>query len=375
MARRIRLVLVCSLFVGLVSLVAQDLSLQMDERYAPYADWQDALDLQGLAQEESDAWWKSLDEIIAERRESDLPLSGLHIALDPGHVGGDWAEEEGRHFQIDAEDYPVREGELVLEVAQRLREALQGLGAQVSLLREDALPLNPKAPGDYLQAALRRNPYPDEPSLASLTDYALALRSDMIRSSIVIGELMERARLVNEEVRPDAVLSLHINAAKWPVDELGEPQYRLVDSNHTHVLVFGCMSDGELSSPQQQVQLKKKLTNSSGPIEAELGHALGVALGEATGLPASQYSGRNAVLLEGRTPYLWARNLMLLRYIECPVVLLEPYVANSEETYPRLQDALRRRAEGVELADDDILIEYTGAVVAGLLSVYGSPKD
>jgi len=67
--------------------------------------------------------------------------------------------------------------------------------------------------------------------------------------------------------------------------------------------------------------------------------------------------------------------LMLLRYVECPVVLLEPYIANSKEAYPRIQEALRNRALAKPLPDDDILIEYAQAVVRGVLAVYGPEGD
>jgi hypothetical protein len=62
---------------------------------------------------------------------------------------------------------------------------------------------------------------------------------------------------------------------------------------------------------------------------------------------------------------------MLLRLVECPVVLLEPYVANSRGIYPRLQQAIQRRAEGAPLAEDDILVEYAAGVVGAILEVYG----
>ena len=59
----------------------------------------------------------------------------------------------------------------------------------------------------------------------------------------------------------------------------------------------------------------------------------------------------------------------LLRQVECPVVLLEPYVANSAAAYRRLQAAWSV-ARGVPPAEDDILVEYAAAVVAAVLQVY-----
>jgi N-acetylmuramoyl-L-alanine amidase len=346
--------------------------LELESRYAPYAAWEPWFEEGADWPIAVEKWWKLPGEIRSTRSEGGLPLSGLHLALDPGHIGGEWAEAEGRHFKIDSDDFFVREGELVLEVARLVAAELTSQGARVTLLRENAAPVNPKRPEDYLEDALKRMSYPETGSYPSLADFALDLRREIVRRAIVFGEIAERARLINETIRPDAVLSLHINAAPWPKDEAGERVMELVQSNHTHVLIFGCMSGGELAVERQRRAMLTKIFNGSGPVEVELGEALGAALGDATRLPASGYSGNNAVRLEGHSAYLWARNLMLLRMVECPIVLLEPYVANSEGSYSRLQQAIAARTIGNPLAEDDILKEYAAGVIRGILKVYGT---
>ena len=352
------------------SLAAQltpvDIAYQLATRYTPYADGSGVLDPEKVARGSTEAWWFTPGTLRTNRPEGASALAGLHIALDPGHIGGLWATWEGRHFRMADQDHWVREGELVLEVAQRVRARLIALGAEVTVLRESAHPVNPKRPADYWACAAAGLQAPDTQSLAAQIEHALTVRNRAVKMAIVSGELVERARLVNEIIRPDALISLHINAAPWP--EGGRRQ--LVDSDHAHVLVFGCLSADELASSPQQAQLIKKLSNGSGPIEAVLGAALGQALIEATGLPASDYEGGNAIRIDPRVPSLWARNLMLLRLVDCPVVLLEPYIANSHNTYARLQQALSARASQWPLPEDDILIEYAEAVVDGILRVY-----
>lgn len=348
---------------------------QLNHRFAPYADWSTRLEPERVRSSTARGWWQSPEEIRANRNDDDLPLTGLHLALDPGHIGGEWAAIEGRDFKINPDDLPVREGELVLELALMLRAELIKMGAEVSLLREGTTPVNPKSPGAYFSSAAQSFDLPVDASWASLVDYSLELRRLMNRMYAVTGELVERARIVNEVIQPDALISLHTNAAPWPHDEAGEMKYELVDSNHTHVLIFGCLSDAELSVPLQEEQLIVKMTNGSAGIERELGQALGYSLGQATALPASNYSGQNAIRLDGHTPYLWARNLLLLRYVECPVVLLEPYIANSKESYPRIQSALKTRQMGSPLAEGDILVEYGRAVVEAVVAVYGPKRE
>lgn len=337
-------------------------------RYAPQADWTSLPDAVALSSSERSAWWQSPGQFQRVGPDGERPLTGLHLALEPGHLGGVWAEWEGRHFRMAEGDYWVREGELVLEVALRVAVMLEQLGAKVSLVRRSSHPVNPKGFADYWDSAAREFVPSTEISLSGQLSQALAIRDQAIRRAIIIGELAERARLVNESIRPDALISLHINAAPW---SSATPR-QLVMTDHAHVLVFGCMLPAELAVPRQRERLIAKMTNGSGPIEVCLGEALGKALADATGLPASNYSGDNATRLDGCSDYLWARNLMLLRLVDCPVVMLEPYIANSRSSYPRIQAALRARAHHEPLPENDILIEYADAVVRGVLATYSS---
>ena len=348
--------LALSPILGAAQIMSDQIAYELSTRYTPYADGAAVLDLGQIT-----------TETVAKARTAfDLPLANLHLALDPGHVGGVWAEWEWRNFRISKEDHWVREGELVLEVARRIRARLTRLGAKVTLLREDYQPINSKTFIDYWPLANAEKMPPTELSLKAQLDHALAVRNRAIYLAIVRDEIPERARLVNEVIQPDALISLHINAASWPA---GETQ-QLVESDHAHVLIFGCLSAGELASPFQQTRLVQKMTNGSGPVEAQLGAALGSALVEATGLPASNYLGRNAVRILPVVPSLWARNLMLLRLVDCPTVLMEPYIANSHSSYARIQKALSAREYHEPLPADDILVEYADAVVTGVLRTY-----
>jgi N-acetylmuramoyl-L-alanine amidase len=342
--------------LGVAEVMPDQIAYEFSTRYTPYADGAALLDFEQIA-----------TKTLADAETAfDRPLTELHLALDPGHIGGIWAAWEWREFRISNEDHWVREGELVLEVARRIRTRLTRLGAKVTLLREDCQPINPKTFIDYWSLAAAEEIPPTELTLKAQLGHALALSNRAIRLAIVRGEIAERARLVNEVIQPDALISLHINAAAWP--DGGREQ--LVDSDHAHVLIFGCLSEAELASPRQQLRLVEKLSNSSGAVEARLGAALGSALIEATGLPASDYQGRNAIRIDPEVPSLWARNLMLLRLVDCPTVLMEPYISNSHSSYARIQNALSAREYHEPLPADDILVEYADAVVTGVLRAY-----
>lgn len=353
---------------------AVDWTEALNTRYVPYANWSEVVTPVSEPPKTGEgSWWRS-PEAIRSSREEGGPLSGLHLALDPGHIGGIFAAGEGRHFRINEEDLFIKEGDITLLVALMLRERLEDLGAQVTLLREDNSPVVAVDFEKQMKRVIAEVPPPGEYSLAAMKDYVARLKKAYFHATFVRDELLARADRINRVIKPDAVLSLHVNAAPWPKDKAGHEQIALVPRDHSHVLIFGCMTESELGSPSQLRRLRLKLSNGSGPIEAQLGSALALALGHAFELPPSQYHGKNAIRLENSAGYLWARNLLLLREVDCPVVLLEPFLANSTPSYARLQRALQDREAGEPAGEDDILVIYTNAVLHALLEVYG-PGD
>ena len=70
------------------------------------------------------------------------PLAGVRIALDPGHIGGEWALMEERSFRLP-DGKPVQEGDMTLLVSKLAVVQLRALGADVSLVREDSVPSSP----------------------------------------------------------------------------------------------------------------------------------------------------------------------------------------------------------------------------------------
>jgi N-acetylmuramoyl-L-alanine amidase len=80
------------------------------------------------------------------------PLSGIKVALDPGHLGGKWAKIEERWFQV-GDKPPVQEGDLVLQVSRMLAPRLKQLGAKVFFVRKDAEPVTLQRPDDFKELA------------------------------------------------------------------------------------------------------------------------------------------------------------------------------------------------------------------------------
>ena len=302
--------------------------------------------------------WNSVGELPPGT--TDKPLAGVHIAIDPGHIGGDYAKLEGRWFQI-GENPPVKEGEMNLLTGQIIKEQLIKLGAKVYLIRGSNKPVNPKRPDDYREEALAKA------AAQGLSDESTISRYQN-KFFYRTGEIRERARRVNLAFNPDLVLCLHFNAEAW--DDPANPY--LTDNNHYHVLLHGALTRSELAHDDERFEMLVKILQRSHDEEKSLGIYMARSLATATKLPAYQYldADHRARQIED-VPGLWLRNLLANRLYQCPVIFLEPYVMNNQEVHDRIQLG---NYKGTKLIGGDekksIFQEYADAVVTALKQYY-----
>ena len=286
------------------------------------------------------------------------PLDGLRIAIDPGHIGGQWAKIEERWLQVGA-TAPICEGDMTLKVAGLLKPRLEALGASVSLVRTKTEPVTPLRP-DSLMAIAADSAEPE--------DSPAALRKLAERLFYRTAEIRARAKLVNESLQPDLVLCLHFNADAW-----GDPASpALVERSHLHLLLNGAYTDEEVALADQRFVLLEKLLRRTHEEEARVGATVADVFAAKSSLPPFTYpAGSLNALPVGGHPYLWARNLLANRLYECPVIFYEPYVMNSTIDHPRLVagdiEGLRT-IEGKQVRS--IFREYADAVVEGLRRHY-----
>jgi N-acetylmuramoyl-L-alanine amidase len=253
---------------------------------------------------------------------SSKPLAGLHIAIDPGHIGGEYAKLEERHHEYPGLA-PIQEGTMTLKTARLLKPLLEKQGARVTLVRDQLEPVTPYKLNNF------NNP-------------ALFYRTSEIRA---------RARLVNETIQPDLVLCLHYNgtASKTPIP-----------GQHFHIILNGTYAPNELANEDERFAMLQRIL--SGVISEEIPLATRIAdvFSKATGLPAYAYpfNSPTSQNIEGN-PFLWARNLLANRLYLCPVIFMEPYVMNSTEFVARFQKE-----------PEAIYHEYAQAVAEGIISYY-----
>lgn len=304
-------------------------------------------------------FWRKASELPAAP--ASRPLENLHIAIDPGHLGGDWAQMEARYFQI-GKTQPVMEGDLTLQVARKLKPLLEAKGARVSMLRSSDEPVTPERPKSLRAAAT--------------ADLSGNVNADRIRlhSELFfyrISEIRARAMAVNERLKPDLVVCLHFNAEEWGNPE--DPQ--LIPRNHLHALVNGCYGARELEWDDVRAEMLEHLFARTAEEALPLNETLAEALAEVSGLPPFTYFSSNAKRI-GEGPYVYARNLLANRLYKAPVVFLEPYVMNSSPVWKRVQMGDYRGLKSVDgVSVPSLISEYASGVAQGLVRYYSGRRE
>lgn len=303
--------------------------------------------------------WKTPEDL--PKAEGGKPLQGMHIAIDPGHIGGEWARIEERWMQV-AGHPPVQEGDMTLLVAKKIKPRLEALGAKVSLVRDSLEPVTSLRPDSLRDMAAEQGEADSPETLRRLAE----------RLFYRTAEIRARASLVNEKIRPDLVLCLHFNADSW--GNAADPQ--LVDRTHFHLLLNGGYTDEEVALADQRYSLLEKILSRTHEEEVRVGSTAAEVFVRKTGMPPFIYppDAPNAREIPGQ-PYLWARNLLANRLYECPVIFYEPYVMNSKIDHPRLVagDYEGLREIGGK-AVPSIFREYADAVVEGLREHYAARR-
>jgi hypothetical protein len=305
------------------------------------------------------------------------PLSGLRIALDPGHLGGEWAKVEERWFQVGSTQ-PVQEGDLTLKVAQLLAPRLRELGAKVFFVRNANEPVTAKRPDDFRELArkiLIKNGVPQP--RADVLDPKDPEKEQTIRwqSEILFyrySEIRRRAALVNFKLHPDLVLCLHFNAEGW-----GDPNDpTLTDINHLHLLVNGSYLQQELAYDDERFEMIRRLLSRAYDEELPLADTIATAMARQTQLPPYEYPTTNSTTKVGTSGYVYARNLLATRLYRCPVVYCEPYVMNSKDAFTRIQAGDYEGPRNVNGSErKSIFREYADSVADGLVEYYSKARS
>jgi len=312
-------------------------------------------------------YWRPVSKLPPAKE--DKPLSGLKIALDPGHLGGKWAKMEERWFVI-GNSKPVAEGDMTLLTAKILAKKLRALGATVLFVRSTPGPVTSVRPRQLRKAAIAE--LKRQKLLFIRENYSGS--ADPIRQNSIqweserlfyrISEIHQRGKIVNGTLRPDITLCMHYNAGGWG----DEKNPALLPENHLHLLMNGSYEANELSLDDVRFEMLLKLLTRCYPEELAISKTVAAYMAGETGLvPYSYYKPYVAAHPVPGEPYLWLRNLIADRLYRNPTIYIEPYVMNSQLVFDRVQagDYEGEREIGGAMRKS-IYREYADSVADGL---------
>jgi N-acetylmuramoyl-L-alanine amidase len=278
-----------------------------------------------------------------------LPLSGLRVAIDPGHIGSpEWDRMTGKYVQ-DSRGRKVSEGVIALQTSLLLQRELERLGAQVVLTHSK---LTPVTDVDYNSFDLR--PY----ALEELRDQVHApwfinlisknpagaklyksfeddsnfkqLFSERSRRDYFIkrADLFARAEIINE-FDPHITLIVHYDTIS-STDGTGlNPKA----PNATKVFIHGNYEATELGSRTQRTYFARGLLDQQRWENSfQLGREIVASMAAELGTPA-QKQGSGATVAPG----IFSRNLMIPRLMQSgATVYLECFFYNRPQEFEAL---------------------------------------
>ncbi len=306
----------------------------------------------------------------------ELPLRGLVVCLDPGHIGGEWARTEQRWFKI-RDDPPIIEWDLNIITARHIEQLLTELGAKVVWTKTQPVPLTTERPDtlrpiaflslwhQHSESTHKRNT--DLFRTTHLKDLNQLLTAESERIFYRLFEISARAEVVRQ-LRPDITLAIHFNAAPWTDPE----NANLVTTNHLVIFIHGSYTADELKLEDHRFHLVRKVLENTSAIE--LGVAEEIARQYARIWPQwrpANYGAPPWAMPLMESPYIYARNLLANRIYVGPVVFVEGPLMNAADSYPRL---LAGDYEGKKLINGkwyrSIFREFAEAVAEGVKEYY-----
>jgi N-acetylmuramoyl-L-alanine amidase len=318
-------------------------------------------------------WFRTPAEIRTMSHPLDKPLNGLRVAIDPGHIGGPWAQMEERSTRYKG-SAPVQEGDLNLITGRILKAELTAMGASVYVVRDSTEPVTPYRPADMMEQArellLAHSSHATNLHALPPDKLNLLFGQRLVELSEFLfyrcSEIIERGNRIRNNFVPDITVTLYIDAT--PRSGRGQ----LTPGNANIFFVGGSYTKSEMQDPEMQRRCVYKMVEGGSDIEAEVAKDIADVFTQRTGLGPVKYgdSATTRAVIPGNQ-YVVARNLAANREYDGPVVCTEPYFMNNKVVYQRLlagDYTGQRTFDGKPYAS--IFREYADCVAQGLVKAY-----
>ncbi|OHX65343.1 hypothetical protein NH26_02755 [Flammeovirga pacifica] len=263
------------------------------------------------------------------------PLSGIRVAIDPGHIAADMkmAKVEGRFIDMKLEDgtkIQLREGDLTLTTAYVLKDSLEKYGAEVYMTRQGAVNAgaSKKTYNVWKKKHLQSKLYGQKLTKKQMMHILYhSPESRIYRQYYLQDDLEMRADSINY-FKPDVTVVLHYNA-----DELNSGWKKPSRRNFSMVFVPGSFMAKELKSKRDRYDFLRILISDYTKDSYYLSKFIMREFEETLNVPAvGPHNEPRYLKTVGMSlgNGIYARNLRLCRLLNSPICYGEPLLQDNE---------------------------------------------
>ena len=270
--------------------------------------------------------------------ENKKELSGIKIAIDPGHIAGDMKtamlEKKYIQFNYNNQNIAIAEGILTLQTALILKRLLEEQGAEVMLTREKpsqtAFGITfkewlEKHFKNAVDSSYKLNEVTEQEKTFLLTK---ATQRDVFRTYFNNLDMRQRAKKINE-FAPDLSIIIHYN-----VDEKNTGWKKTSDKNYNMIFTAGSFLKTELEKPIDRLSFFRLLLTDDTEQSNKLAENLMNSFTANLNVPAADSTTADYLTKYciAKSKGVYARNLTLTRLVKGVVVYGETlYQDNATE--------------------------------------------
>ncbi len=319
-------------------------------------------------------------EYLKPKPTSQLPLRGLKIALDPGHIASDTAmgrmEDKYLLFKTisgkDSVTVSIAEGILTWKTANALAVLLRSQGAEVFLTRKrpDETAFG-KSYAQWRKEDFNRTldslikEAPADQTLRKIKSGRITNENAIFRNVFRDAELRKRAEIINA-FHPDLTFIIHYN-----VDEKNKPWNQPSPKNYSMTFVAGSFQWGELGDAERRFDFLRLLLTDDIENSCRIAGLTALQFKTELDVPLAKMSDATYLktnCIDAGLPGVFCRNLSLTRLIQGTLVYGESLFQDNVNECVLLTKKAPLTAEGKQSISgieriDEVAQAYYNAVL------------
>lgn len=313
-------------------------------------------------------------EYLKPKPTAQLPLKGLRIALDPGHIASDTAmgrmEDKYLLFKTVSEKdsvvVSIAEGILTWKTANALAVLLRSQGAEVFLTRSrPEITAFGKTYAQWRKDDFARTldslikESPNDLTLRKIKSGKIRSENAIFRNVFRDAELRKRSEIINA-FRPDLTVIIHYN-----VDEKNKPWDRPSPKNYCMTFIGGSFQAGELGDAERRFDFLRLLLTDDMENSRKIAGLTALEFKSELNVPLAKTADATylgAYCIDAGLPGVYCRNLSLTRLIQGTLVYGESLYQDNVKECLLLTKKSPFRAEGEQsISGNERIDEVAGA--------------